>query len=106
MALNEAFKVAAVEFNPELFEFDRNLIRVCAVIEEAATNDARLIVMPEAALSGYIYRDLEQFLPYMDAVPGKGTEAIAPICAAHDCFVAIGIAEVDPGAASPTTPER
>jgi predicted amidohydrolase len=66
MAPQEAFKVAAVEFNPELFEFDRNLIRVCGVIEEAATNEARLIVMPEAALSGYIYRDLEQFLPYMD----------------------------------------
>jgi predicted amidohydrolase len=92
-----AFKVAAVEFNPELFEFDRNLIRVCAVIEEAARNAARLIVMPEAALSGYMYRDLEQFLPFMDAVPGRGTEAIASVCAVHECFVAIGIAEVDPG---------
>jgi predicted amidohydrolase len=89
------FKVAAVEFNPEMFEFDRNLERACAVIEEAAGAGARLVVMPEAALSGYIYRDLEQFLPYMDTVPGRGTEAIAPICAAHDCFVAIGIAEVD-----------
>ena len=97
MATHQPFKVAAVEFNPELFAFDRNLTRACAVIEEAATAGARLIVMPEAALSGYIYRDLEQFLPYMDAVPGKGTEAIMPICAAHNCFVAIGIAELDPG---------
>src|ERR1700761_7901336 len=88
-------KVAAVEFTPELFEFDRNVTRACTVIEEAASAGARLIVMPEAALSGYIYRDLEQFLPYMDTVPGLGTEAIAPLCAAHDCFVAIGIAEVD-----------
>src|ERR1700759_5832826 len=95
MAPSEPFKVAAVEFNPELFEFDRNLERACAAIEEAAKAGARLIVMPEAALSGYIYRDLEQFLPYMDTVPGKGTEAIAPICAAHRCHVAIGIAEVD-----------
>ena len=79
MARNEVFKVAAVEFNPELFEFDRNLTRACAVIEEAATNGARLIVMPEAALSGYIYRDLEQFVPYMDTVPGKGTGAIASV---------------------------
>jgi predicted amidohydrolase len=96
MAPDKPFKVAAVEFNPELFEFDRNLERACATIEEAATAGARLIVMPEAALSGYIYRDLEQFLPYMDTVPGKGTAAIEPICAAHGCYVAIGIAEVDP----------
>jgi predicted amidohydrolase len=95
MPPSEPFKIAAVEFNPELFEFDRNLERACAVIEEAAAAGARLIVMPEAALSGYIYRDLAQFLPYMDTVPGRGTEAIAPICAAHGCFVAIGIAEVD-----------
>ena len=59
----QPFKVAAVQFNPEIFEFDKNLERACAVIEEAAVAGARLIVLPEAALSGYIYRDLEQFLP-------------------------------------------
>lgn len=90
------FKVAAVEFNPELFEFDRNVARACAVIEEAAANGAKLIVMPEAALSGYIYRDIEQFMPYLDTVPGKGTDAVATICARHHCYVAIGIAELDP----------
>jgi predicted amidohydrolase len=90
------FKVAAVEFNPELFEFDRNLKRACAVAEKAAVAGARLIVLPEAALSGYIYRDLEQFLPYMDTVPGKGTDAIAPVCAKYGCYIAIGIAEIDP----------
>ncbi|ULE35336.1 nitrilase-related carbon-nitrogen hydrolase [Mycobacterium sp. IDR2000157661] len=90
------FKVAAVEFNPELFEFHRNIARACAVAEEAATNGAKLIVLPEAALSGYIYRDLAQFLPYMDTVPGSGTNALAAVCAKHGCYVAIGIAEIDP----------
>ena len=33
---SEPFLVAAVEFNPEIFEFDRNIERACAVIEEAA----------------------------------------------------------------------
>lgn len=95
MPPSQPFKVAAVEFNPELFEFDRNLDRACATIAEAAEAGARLIVLPEAALSGYIYRDLEQFLPYMDTVPGRATEAIAGLCAAHGCHVAIGIAEID-----------
>lgn len=95
-ASTEPFKVAAVEFNPEMFEFDRNVDGVCKVIEEAAAHGARLIVLPEASLSGYIYKDLEQFLPYMDSVPGRGTEAIAELTAKHDCYVAIGIAELDP----------
>ncbi len=90
------FKVAAVEFNPELFEFERNVKAACVVAEEAAVNGAKLIVLPEAALSGYIYRDLDQFLPYMDTVPGRGTDAIAAVCAKHGCYVAIGIAEIDP----------
>jgi len=93
--VSEPFTVAAVEFNPEIFEFERNLQRACQVIEEAASHGARLIVLPEAALSGYIYRDLEQFLPYMDEVPGRGTDAIAAVTAKHDCYVAIGIAEID-----------
>lgn len=89
------FKVAAVEFNPEMFEFDRNLERACDVITEAATAGARLIVLPEAALSGYIYADLEQLRPYLDEIPGRATDAIAKITAAHHCYVAIGISEID-----------
>ncbi|CAN5188948.1 amidohydrolase [soil metagenome] len=92
----QPFKVAAVEFNPELFEFDRNIKGAYEVAEEAAAHGAKLIVLPEAALSGYIYRDLEQFLPFMDTVPGKGTDAMAAVCAKHGCYIAIGIAEVDP----------
>lgn len=89
------FKVAAVEFNPEIFEFDHNLVRACEAITEAALAGARLIVLPEAALSGYIYADLEQLQPYLDAVPGRATDAIGEITAAHQCYVAIGISEID-----------
>ncbi|OPX10082.1 nitrilase-related carbon-nitrogen hydrolase [Mycobacterium sp. AT1] len=96
MASLAPFKVAAVEFNPELFELERNIKRACAVVDEAAAAGAKLIVLPEAALSGYIYRDLEQFLPYMDSVPGAGTDAVASVCAKYGCHVAIGIAEIDP----------
>lgn len=93
--MSEPFTVAAVEFNPEMFEFDRNLESACSMIEETARNGARIIVLPEAALSGYIYRDLDQFRPYMDAVPGRATDAIAALTAKHGCYVAIGIAEWD-----------
>lgn len=90
------FKVAAVEFNPTFMELDANITKVVAVAEEAAGEGARLIVFPEAAVSGYIYRDRAQFDPYMDTVPGRTTDALAAVCAAHDCYIAIGIAESDP----------
>ena len=90
------FKVAAVEFNAEFMELDRNIEGAVKIATEAATNGARLIVLPEAAVSGYIYKDREQFLPFMDTVPGKTTNALAPVCAKFNCYIAIGIAEVDP----------
>ena len=89
------FKVAAVEFNPEFMEFEKNIAGACAMAEEAAKNGARLIVLPEAAISGYIYRDLAQFLPYMDTVPGKTTDALSVITKRYNCYIAIGIAERD-----------
>ena len=52
MPAPSTIKVAAVEFDPELFEFERNVVRACAAIEEAANHGARLIVLPECALSG------------------------------------------------------
>jgi predicted amidohydrolase len=93
--LKEAFKVAAIEFNPEFMELDKNIVAATAMAEEAAKNGARLIVMPEAAVSGYIYRDLEQFLPYMDTVPGKTTDSLLTVTKKYNCYIAIGIAEID-----------
>ena len=93
--MSDAFKVAAVEFNPRLFDFEGNLKAAVAVVEEAAQAGARLIVLPEACLSGYIYADREQFLPYMDEVPGRATDAIGEVCAKHGCYVAFGLAEID-----------
>jgi len=89
------FKVAAVEFNPQLFEFRKNIDPLCAIIEEAAKAGAKIIVMPETATSGYIYKDRRQFDPYLDTVPGVTTDAIAKLTKEYDCYVTIGIAEID-----------
>ncbi len=89
------FKVAAVEFNPQFFEFERNIPRICAIIEEAAQGGAKIIVLPETATSGYIYKDRRQFDPFLDSVPGKTTDAIAALTKKYGCYVTIGIAEID-----------
>lgn len=89
------FKVAAVEFNPVFMEFEKNIAGAVKASIEAAENGARLIVLPEAAVSGYIYKDLDQFRPYMDTVPGKTTTALEQVTSKYNCYIAIGIAEID-----------
>jgi len=94
--ITEPFTVAAVEFNPAFGELEPNIARAAAVAREAAQAGARLIVMPEAAVSGYIYRDRAQFEPFLDTVPGRATAALEDVTREFGCYVAIGIAEVDP----------
>lgn len=92
----EPFVVAAVGFNPEIFELDRNIAAAAKMIEEAASNGAKVIVLPEICMSGAPYSTLEEWLPYMDTVPGKSTDAFAEIAKVHGCYITFGVAEVDP----------
>lgn len=94
--VTEPFTVAAVGFNPALFELDRNIAAAATMIEEAAGKGAKVIVLPELSMSGSDYPDLGSWLPYMDTVPGKATDAFAQITKAHGCYVSFGVAEVDP----------
>ena len=90
------FKVAAVSYNSIFFEYDQNVTGAAALVEEAAKNDAKVIVLPELGMSGGAYPDLESWLPYMDSIPGKATDVIGEVAKKYGCYVAIGMAELDP----------
>lgn len=92
----EPFKVAAVNFNPALFEYDQNVSAAAELVAEAAKSDAKVIVLPELGMSGGAYPGLEAWLPYMDSVPGKATDVIGEVAKKYGCYVAIGIPELDP----------
>lgn len=59
-----AFRAAVVQMDVRLGDVVGNLARVMARLEEAAAAGARVIVFPEAALSGYCFISLEEALPY------------------------------------------
>lgn len=94
--VREPFKVAAVEFDPQFLTLDKNLPRLAAVVEKAAQEGAKLIVLPEASTTGYIYKDFAQLQPFLDSIPGKTTRLLEPIARQHGAHVVVGIAETDP----------
>jgi 5-aminopentanamidase len=57
-------RAAVVQMDVTLGDVSGNLARVMERLEEAARNGAKLIVFPEAALSGYCFASLEEALPY------------------------------------------
>lgn len=96
MAHSASFKVASVEFNPKLMEFEKNIIKIHELTEQAAKQGAKLIVFPEMASTGLIYHDRAQINPFLDTIPGKTTKNIEAICQKYQVYVVVGIAEIDP----------
>jgi predicted amidohydrolase len=50
---NSIFKVAAAQFAPVYLDLEKSVDRACDIIAKAAARDARLVVFPEAFLSGF-----------------------------------------------------
>jgi predicted amidohydrolase len=58
------FRAAVVQMDVTLGDVKGNLARVLHRLEEAVANGAKLIVFPEAALTGYCFTSLDEALPY------------------------------------------
>lgn len=99
--INEAvviapYTVAAVQFEPTMFEKARNIDRLLALCAEAAKAGARLIVTPEMGTTGYCWFDRAEVASQVEPIPGPTTARFQALCAAHDCYIVIGMPEVDP----------
>ncbi len=93
--ITEPFKVASVQFNPELNERDKNVEELLKVTEEAFKNGAKLVVAPEMSTTGYYYADRKSIQPFVDTIPGKTTEKFATLTKKYDTYIVFGMPEVD-----------
>jgi len=89
------FTAATVQFEPTLFAKDRNTEQLLALVEQAAGKGARLIVTPEMGITGYCWFDRAEVQPFVETVPGNVTDRFAEVARRHDCYVVIGLPEVD-----------
>ena len=91
-----SYKAAAVQFEPVMFEKERNVSRLLAMVQEAAQSGARLIVTPEMGTSGYCWFDRAEVMPFVEAIPGPTTDRFAALASQFDCYIVLGMPEVDP----------
>ncbi len=89
-------KVASIQFNPEMYELDKNLDQLAADVTVAAKNGAKLIVTTEMATTGYMYSSRKEIKPFVDTIPGKTTDLFVKIAKKYDTYIVIGMPEVDP----------
>lgn len=90
------YKVAAIQYEPVLFEREHNVANLLRLTEEAARNSAKVIVMPEMATTGICLYDRDEAANVVESIPGPTAEAFLKIAEKYSCYIAYGEAEVDP----------
>ncbi len=78
------------QFRPARGDPDGNLASIKGALRGT---DADLVVLPELALSGYLFSDRKQAFTLADEVPGRWTDALAALCAGRRLHVVCGLAE-------------
>jgi predicted amidohydrolase len=89
------YRVAAIQYEPTLGEKEKNVRDLLRLVENAATHDARLIVLPEMATTGYCWVSSDEIAPYTEPIPGPTTERFQVVASQYNCFIAFGLPEVD-----------
>ena len=106
-------QVAVVQAGAVPFDTEACVDKAVRLIGEAAATGAKVIVFPEAFITGYPKglgyglvigaRDAagrEEFRLYLDAaieVPGVQTQRLGEAAAAHGCYVVMGVIERELG---------
>jgi predicted amidohydrolase len=91
----EGLDVAVVQFRPEFGDVERNLARM---LELLSSQDADLFVLPELALSGYLFESPEEALSLSQTPDASEFDAVADVATGKGAAVVVGFAERAGGA--------
>lgn len=86
-------KIAAIQFDVRIADGPANLDKVEAGTIAAAQHGAKLMLFPEAAITGYCYRDLNEALSFAEVAPLDSITRMTRLCHRLDVFVIYGTLE-------------
>ena len=86
-------RVACHQLAPVVGDLDGNRARALAALDAAAAAGAQIVVLPELAASGYVFRDAAEARALAEPPDGPTVSGWAERAAAHDLVVVGGFAE-------------
>lgn len=86
-------RVAVAQIEPQLAEKKHNLEIVEQTIVTSSQSGASLVVLPEAAVTGYVYDSLDEARAVAETIPGPATEVIAAATEKQHVFAVVGMLE-------------
>ncbi|MCA9516839.1 MAG: carbon-nitrogen hydrolase family protein [Myxococcales bacterium] len=90
-------RVAAVQFRADKADKAGSLARLARFAAEAAADGAELVVLPEMAATGYLFRDRAHVAPVAEAPDGDTFRALAPVAREHGAWIVAGFPEAAAG---------
>jgi predicted amidohydrolase len=88
-------RVAAGQIDPQLGEVDRNLEHIERVVAEAAAAGARLVVLPEAAVTGYVFENLDEALTVAQRAVAVAEQRLADAAVKAGVALIVGTLEAE-----------
>ena len=103
-------KVAAIQCSSDLGAVDANRQKLAALVRQAAAKGAKIVVLPETAITGYVSQDLRQNwhlpgrpiepafrgrdpLPFAETVPGVSSEQFCALAKELKIYLTIPLLE-------------
>jgi len=86
-------RVAACQMDPQLGEVDVNLARIARGVDDAAAAGAVVVVLPEAAVTGYAFASLDEARTVAWRAGAVAADAIAGMAESHRLTVICGTLE-------------
>jgi 5-aminopentanamidase len=93
--MSEPITIALAQIDIAFADRERNLAKMLEVLAQAAREGAKLVVYPEAALTGYCYESLNEAWPQGEPVPGPSTQRMAEACQRLGVHCIYGLLETD-----------
>jgi predicted amidohydrolase len=87
--------VACCQIHPRLGELEANRAAATRAVEAAVERGARIVVLPELASSGYVFRDAGEARSLAEPDDGPTTRGWAELCARHGIVIVGGFCELD-----------
>jgi len=88
-------RVAAVQFKAHKGDRAGSLARLATLVERAGSWKPDLVVLPEMAATGYLFDGPDAARVVAEEAEGPTLSALAPLAAAHGCWLVVGFPEVD-----------
>ncbi len=89
-------KIACIQMKPVVGKKDENAKRSLDLVQKAAAQGARLIVLPELCNSGYVFESREEAFGLAEEIPqGPTCKAWMDMAHRHDLHLVAGISERD-----------